>query len=635
MNKVAHEQGSHMKSSSQSSLLTQQRFLPYFITQFLGAFNDNIFKNVLLLFVAFASVDTLPISSNLFINLAAGLFILPFFLFSALAGVLADKYEKSWFIRKVKLLEILIMSLGAIGFIYESYGILLLLLFLMGTQSAFFGPVKYALLPQQLEPKELVSGNALVETGTFLAILIGTLGAGLIASHESAKIVAAVCIVLFAVMGYGASCFIPNAPSNAPDMKIKWRPIALTRQTLKIAKKDRPTFQALMAISWFWFLGAAYLTQFPNFTKIHLNGTESAVAFLLALFSVGIAIGSLACDKLSNHRIEIGIVPMGSFGISLFGLLMALAVPENLPQFESFNQFVGHSELWPLFAYLLLLGISGGIFIVPLYALMQFRAEPNERAQVIAGLNIYNSLFMVGSAVLGIVCLSLLELNIVELFILLAAMNTLVVLYLVYQVPIYAFRFFTWVVTHTMYRVKHKNLHHLPEKGGALIICNHVSYMDALLLSAVCPRLIRFVMEEDYAKLPPIRRFLKRAGVIPISATNRRSIRNAFNEVEQALHDGHIVCIFPEGRLTSDGEIGEFMRGMELIIKRSPVPVIPMALKGLWGSYFSRFKGRACKGLPTRFWTKLEIEAGDAIDPKQASCEVLRQKVIEIRGDFR
>ncbi|WP_061019616.1 MFS transporter [Vibrio splendidus] len=624
-----------MNNSSQSSLLTQKRFLPYFITQFLGAFNDNIFKNVLLLFVAFASVDTLPISSNLFINLAAGLFILPFFLFSALAGVLADKYEKSWFIRKVKLLEVVIMSLGAIGFIYESYGILLLLLFLMGTQSAFFGPVKYALLPQQLETKELVSGNALVETGTFLAILIGTLGAGIIASEEEAKLIAAVCIVSFAVLGYLSSCFIPQAPSNAPDLTVKWQPIKLTRATLAIAKKDRPTFQALMSISWFWFLGAAYLTQFPNFTKLHLNGTESSVAFLLALFSVGIAIGSLACDKLSNHRIEIGIVPMGSLGISIFGLLMAISIPESLPNFNSFHQFVMYSELWPLFAYLLLLGISGGIFIVPLYSLMQLRAKPDERAQVIAGLNIYNSLFMVGSAVLGIVCLSVLELSIPQLFVLLALGNTLVMLYLFHQVPIYAFRFFTWVVTHTMYRVKHKNLHHLPEKGGALIVCNHVSYMDALLLSAVCPRLIRFVMEEEYTKLPPIRRFLKRAGVIPISATNRSSIRNAFKEVERALHEGHIVCIFPEGKLTSDGEVAEFMRGMELIIKRSPVPVIPMALKGLWGSYFSRYKGRACKGLPTRFWTKLEIEAGEPISPKEASCETLRQSVSNLRGTLR
>ncbi|KII79654.1 MFS transporter [Vibrio renipiscarius] len=624
-----------MPQQSQTSLLMQRRFLPYFITQFFGAFNDNIFKNVLLLFVAFAGVGALPVSSHLFINLAAGLFILPFFLFSASAGVLADKYEKSGFIRKVKLAEIGIMLFGAIGFITESYLILLILLFLMGTQSAFFGPVKYALLPQQLTDKELVPGNALVETGTFLAILLGTLGAGVIASADNANYIAAGCVVLFALFGYFASRSIPEAAASAPDLTFRWQPIKDTKKTLAIAKSDRVIFQSIMAISWFWFLGAAYLTQFPNFTKIYLNGSESAVSFLLALFSIGIATGSMACDKLSNHRIEIGIVPLGSLGISIFGWLMASSVPDSLPTFESFNQFIGYQPLWPLFTYLLLLGVSGGIFIVPLYAMMQQRAKITERAQVIAALNIFNSLFMVGSAILGIVCLSIIELSIPQFFLLLAAFNLLVALYLFNQVPIFVVRFLLWVTTHTMYRVTHKNLHHLPEKGGALIVCNHVSYMDALLLSGAYPRLIRFVMQEEYANLPPIRRFLKRAGVIPISSTNRGSIRRAFNQVEQDLNDGHIVCIFPEGHLTNDGEIKEFMRGMDIILRRSPVPVIPMALKGLWGSYFSRYKGQACQGRPTRFWSKVEIEAGEPVSPEQATTHTMRQKVAELRGACR
>ncbi len=617
------------------SLLTQRRFFPYFATQFLGAFNDNIFKNVLLLLVAFASVDTLSISSNLFINLAAGLFILPFFLFSASAGVLADKYEKSAFIRKVKLAEIVIMVLGAIGFITQSYLILLLLLFLMGTQSAFFGPVKYALLPQQLKQHELVPGNALVETGTFLAILLGTLGAGVIASADQAKYIAAGCVVLFAVLGYLASRFIPKAPASAPELVFKWRPWSQTRHTLKIAKSDRPVFWSLMAISWFWFLGATYLTQFPNFTKLYLHGNESAVSFLLALFSIGVAVGSLACDKISNHRIEIGIVPLGSLGITIFGALMASSVPDSLPSYLSFHEFVTDTELWPTFAYLLLLGASGGVFIVPLYAMMQQRSKESERAQVVAALNIYNSLFMVASAVLGIVCLSLLNMSIPQLFLLLAAINLVVTALLFFSVPIFVVRFLVWLLTHSLYRVKHKNLHNLPEQGGALLVCNHVSYMDALLLSAVCPRLIRFVMEEDYANYPPVRRFLKRAGVIPICAKRKGSIRRAFNDVEQALRDGHIVCIFPEGRLTPDGEVHDFMRGMDIILKRSPVPVIPMAIKGLWGSYFSRQKGTACCGLPNRFWSRIEIEAGAPVLPDIATTESMQQQVKALRGDWQ
>ncbi|EGQ8985354.1 MFS transporter [Vibrio alginolyticus] len=624
-----------MSSDRQPSLLTQRKFLPYFITQFFGAFNDNIFKNVLLLFVAFAGSSALPISSNLFINLAAGLFILPFFLFSASAGVLADKYEKSWFIRKVKLFEIAIMLLGAIGFITESYGVLLLLLFLMGTQSAFFGPVKYALLPQKLNAKELVPGNALVEAGTFIAILIGTLGAGIIASADNAKYLAAFCVVIFALLGYLSSRSIPFAAASAPNLSFRWQPYKQTKHTLSIAKSDRVVFQCIMAISWFWFLGAAYLTQFPNFTKIYLNGTESAVSFLLALFSIGIALGSLLCNWISNHRIEVGIVPIGAFGITVFGYLMATSIPNDLPTFHNFVDFFRYELFWPLFFYLLMIGASGGLFIVPLYALMQHRAKETERAQVIAGLNIFNSLFMVGSAVLGIVCLSVIKMTIPQLFALLAILNFLVAAYIFLQIPIFVVRFVMWMLTHTIYRVKHKNLHNLPEHGGALIVCNHVSYMDALLLSAVCPRLIRFVMEEDYANLPPLRRFLRRTGVIPISASNRSSIRRAFNDVEAALSEGHIVCIFPEGRLTSDGEMNEFMRGIDIILRRSPVPVIPVALKGLWGSYFSRAKGRACCGLPTRFWSKLEIEAGQPVPPNEATAKTMFDKVHQLRGDWR
>lgn len=624
-----------MAQSISVNLLKTQRFLPYFITQFFGAFNDNIFKNVLLLFVAFAGPQMLPLSSNLFINLAAGLFILPFFLFSATAGVLADRYEKSQFIRKVKLAEILIMVLGAIGFITQSYIILLILLFLMGTQSAFFGPVKYALLPQQLKTKELLAGNALVETGTFLAILLGTLGAGIIASVDNAHYIAAASVVIFAVLGYLSSLYIPLAPASNPDLEVRWRPISQTRETLKIAHQDKVVFQCIMAISWFWLLGASYLTQFPNFTKTHLLGNEAAVAVLLSLFSIGIALGSLLCTKLSKDRIDIGIVPIGSVGISLFGYLMASGIPDNLPQFTTVVDFISHSALWPMFGYLLALGASGGLFIVPLYALMQKQAKEGERARVIAALNIYNSLFMVVSAVMGIVTLSILELSIVQLFLLLSLLNLIMAINLILKAPIFAVRFLVWIMTTLCYRVTHKNLHLLPEKEGALLVCNHVSYMDALIISAASPRLIRFVMEEDYANYPPARRFLKRAGVIPISAQRKGSIRRAFVEIEQALAQGEIVCIFPEGRLTADGEMQPFMRGLDLILKRSPVPVIPMAIKGLWGSFYSRHKGRACKGVPNRFRAKIEVEAGEAVPPSIASSQLMFDRVAKLRGDYR
>ncbi|MGL5430880.1 MAG: MFS transporter [Vibrio sp.] len=618
-----------------SALLTDRRFLPYFITQFLGAFNDNIFKNVLLLLVAFAGTQALPISSDLFINLAAGLFILPFFLFSASAGVLADKLEKSRYIRQVKLLEIAIMLGGAIGLVTQNYLILLLLLFLMGTQSAFFGPVKYALLPQHLRAEELVPGNALVETGTFLAILLGTVGAGILASAEQARYLAAAAIVLFALLGYLASRSIPLAPASAPDLDFRWQPLTHTKQTLQIAQRDRAIFQAIMAISWFWLLGAVYLTQFPNFTRLYLHGNEAAVSFLLALFSIGIALGSLACDKLSGHRIELGIVPLGSLGMSLFGYLMASAIPNDLPQFTTLSDFVAYAGLWPIFAYLLLIGVCGGIFIVPLYAMLQQRAKATERAQIIAALNIYNSLFMVGSALLGVVCLSILALTIPQLFALLAVANSVVALAMLRQLPIISVRFLLWIASHVLYRVRYKNMQLIPEQGGALLVCNHVSYLDALLLSAACPRLIRFVMQEEYANWSLLKRFLNRAGVIPISANNRASLRRAFNQIEQALTAGQLVCIFPEGHLSADGEIRPFMRGLDLIVQRSPAPVIPLAIKGVWGSYFSRYQGRACQGVPRRFRARLEIEVGEPVAPQQATAAKMQQQVAELRGDWR
>lgn len=620
--------------AKQAKLLTQRRFLPYFLTQSLGAFNDNIYKNTLLLFVAFASVDSLPISSNLFINLAAGLFILPFFLFSAPAGVLADKYEKSAFIRKIKIAEIIIMLFGALAFILKDYTLLLILLFLMGTQSAFFGPVKYALLPQQLKDEELVSGNALVETGTFLAILFGTIAAGFIASQEHAKYIAAGTVVLFAVLGYLTSRSIPYAEAIAPDLPFKWQPIKQTKQTFRIAKKDPAVFLSIMGISWFWFLGASYLTQFPNFTHLHLNDNAITVTVLLALFSIGIAIGSLGCDVLSKHRVELGIIPLGCLGITIFGLNLALYTPMSPTEVTGFTTILLHPDLFPVFINLFFLGISGGVFIVPLYTLIQKRPEPKHRSQIIAANNIYNALFMVASAILGIVCLSILNLSIPQFFILLAALNGVVTLFLFCKVPVFIIRFLLWCLTHTLYRVKHQELQNLPEEGGALLVCNHITYMDAFILSGACPRPIRFVMEEEYAELPLIKYFFRITDVIPINATKSSSIRRAFFDIEDALANGEIVLIFPEGVLTSDGEMGGFLRGMDIILKRSPVPVIPMALRGLWGSLFSRHGGKAILKRPRRCWSKIEVVAGEPVLPHLATSAIMREKVAQLRGNW-
>lgn len=624
-----------MSGKPQARLLTKRRFLPYFITQALGAFNDNVYKNILLILIAFTVPGTLPFSSDLLINLAAGLFILPFFLFSASAGVLSDKYDKAAIMRVVKLAEIVIMSLAAIAFITESYMMLLLLLFLMGTQSAFFGPAKYALLPQHLKKEELVSGNALVETGTFLAILLGTLLAGIIANQSNAAYIAAISVVTFAILGYLSARWIPEAKPSNPNIAFRWQPISQTKHTLAIARKDKTIFQCIMGISWFWFLGACYLTQLPNFAKLYLGGNAAAVSFLLTLFSVGIAIGSLLCDRLSGHRIEPGIVPIGSLGITVFGAGLMFMSPDTIPQTMGIAEFITHPALFGVFISLLMLGVSGGIFIVPLYAMMQHRAQESERAQVIAANNIWNSIFMVASAVCAILILSVLALSIPVFFLILAVLNLLVMIYIYVQVPDFFWRFLVWLVSHTLYRVKHKDLANIPTTGGALVISNHVSYMDALLLAGACPRPIRFLMDNDIYNLPLIKHFCRACKVIPIDATDRKSILKAFVQVSKHLEEGDVVCVFPEGTLTPDGEIGPFMRGIDLIIRRSPVPVVPVALQGLWGSYFSREGGRALLKWPKRFWSKVNIIAGDPIAADEASSEKLRERVLTLRGENR
>ncbi len=412
-----------------SSLLKERRFLPYFITQSLGAFNDNVYKNILLILVAFSAPNTINISTDLFINAAAALFILPFFLFSAFAGELTDKFEKSSLIRQIKMAEIIIMSLASIALIYEQFFILLFLLFLMGTQSAFFGPVKYALLPQTLKTNELISGNALVETGTFLAILFGTLLAGIIAAHSYAKEISAFFVVFIAICGYVSARNIPVSPANNPDLKITFSPLQQIKNTLSISHKDKLVLQSILGTSWFWFLGTCYLTQFPNYAKNYLGGSESTVSFLLALFSLGISLGAFACNKLSDQHIKQSIIPLGALGLSFFGIDLFFSTPSSFQSLTSLTAFISQPSLWWVFFDLFMIGFFASLFIIPLYAIIQTRSDPKECSQVIAALNIYNALFMVIAAILGIFVLSVLHLSIPDFFLIIALLNLLVSIY--------------------------------------------------------------------------------------------------------------------------------------------------------------------------------------------------------------
>ncbi len=618
-----------MSQNGQFSLLNTRKFLPYFLTQALGAFNDNLYKNALLLFITFGLIGQQQ-DPALLTNLAAGLFILPFFIFSPVAGQIADKMEKSKLIRWIKLAEIVIMFLAAGAVLFDSLWLMMTLLFLMGLQSAIFGPVKFAFLPQQLKQDEIVGGNALVEMGTFLAILAGTISAGLLFDFESNKFLIAAGIIVFAIAGYFTSTFIPTSPANDPELKVNWNPFTEFKHTFSLARKNHAIFLSIMAISWFWFMGASYLTQFPNFAKQTLGGNTQVVTLLLTLFSMGVGLGSLLCEKLSDHKIELGIVPIGSIGMSLFGIDLYFAISQIhiLDKMDAIS-FISQSENWRMMFDIAMISTFGGIFIVPLQAVIQTRSEEKNRARIIAANNMFNALFMVASAIFSIIALVVIKITITEYFLILAIMNIIVAIYVYAQVPEFALRFCIWILSHTMYRVTKQGLDNIPEQGPAVLVCNHVSYVDAMLIAGAYHRPIRFVMDRGISEMPGLKHFFKMAKTIPICSPKADAdvYETAFKRIKEELDAGNLVCIFPEGKISKDGNIDTFKKGIERILKESPVDVIPLSLNGLWGSYFSHKGGHALTTRPKRFWSKVQLKAGPKCAGTSSNALELESKV--------
>ena len=624
-----------MSHPSQFTLLRTRRFLPFFITQLLGAFNDNIFKQSLILAILYKL--TIEGDRSIWVNLCALLFILPFFLFSALAGQFGEKFNKDALIRAIKIGEIVIMAVGATGFLTNHLELMLLALFAMATHSALFGPVKYSIMPQALHDDELVGGNGLVEMGTFLAILAGTIGAGIMMSSTHYAPVVAVAIVAVAVLGYLASRSIPRAAASTPQLRLDWNIFTQSWATLRMGLGQTPAVsRSIVGNSWFWFVGAIYLTQIPAYAKEWLYGDETVVTLILTVFSVGIALGSMLCEKLSGRKVEIGLVPFGSFGLTVFGLLLwwhSGGFPQNV-QANDWLAVLSYGQAWWVLFDILGLGVFGGFYIVPLYALIQSRTAENERARVIAANNILNALFMVVSAIVSILLLSVAKLSIPELFLVVSLLNIAVNTYIFKIVPEFTMRFMIWLLSHSMYRVEHRNLQAIPDEGAALLVCNHVSFVDALLIGGAVRRPIRFVMYYKIYRLPVLNFIFRTAGAIPIAGRHEdiQIYEQAFARIAQYLKDGELVCIFPEGKLTADGEMNEFRGGVTRILEEMPVPVIPMALQGLWGSFFSRDPN---KGLFHRIWSRVVLVAGEPVAVEAATPEQLHSVVGGLRGSAR
>jgi len=629
--------------SSQFNLLRQRRFAPFFVTQFLGAFNDNVFKNALVVLLTYQAAQWTTLKVELLANLAAGIFILPFFLFSATAGQLADKYDKAKLARLVKVLEITIMLVAGAGFALHSLAVLLTALFLLGCHSTLFGPVKYALLPQHLHPDELVGGNALVEAGTFVAILIGTLSGGLLAGLSNGTLWITGCGLAVAVGGYFASRGIPPAPAPEPQLRVNPNPFTETWRNIAFARENRTVFLSILGISWFWLYGALFLAQFPAYAKNVLGGSEAVVTLLLATFTLGIGIGSLLCERLSGKQVEIGLVPFGSIGLTLFGLDLAFASPGDLltPVAQG-EAMIGVAALlaqpgsWHVLFDLLLIGLFGGFFIVPLYALVQQRSAVGHRARIIAGNNILNALFMVVGALSAGALLSA-GLSIPALFAVAAVANAAVAIYIYKLVPEFLLRFIAWLLVHTIYRLEKRGLEHIPESGPALLVCNHVTYVDALVLMAGSPRPVRFVMDHRIFRWPVLAYVFRHGRAIPIASAKEDPalMERAFAEVASALDAGDLVAIFPEGRLTDNGDMAGFRPGVTRILERNPVPVVPLALQGLWGSVFSRHPGRGLGRFGIGLFPRIALVGAPPLAAAEASPERLQDVVTGLRGARR
>jgi 1-acyl-sn-glycerol-3-phosphate acyltransferase len=622
--------------SNQSGLLRARRFAPLFVTQFLGALNDNVLKNAMVVLLTFQAATWTTLKPELLANLAAGVFILPFFLFSATAGQLADKYDKAALARMVKLLEIAIVLICGAGFWLHSLAVLFAGLFLLGLHSTLFGPVKYAILPQHLKNEELVGGNALIEAGTFVAILLGTLLGGLLAGSGDGTTWITVVGLAIAVGGYVASRGIPAAVPPAPTLAISANPLTETWRNINFARENQTVFLSIMGISWFWLFGALFLAQFPAYTKNVLGGSETAVTLLLATFTFGIGVGSLLCEKLSAKRVELGLVPLGSIGLTLFALDLALASPATPAAGLGALGLMQLGSTWRVLLDLALIGIFGGFFIVPLYALVQQRSNPEHGARIIAANNIMNALFMVVGALAAAGMLAA-GLSIPMLFAVAAVCNAAVALFIYGLVPEFLLRFIIWMLIHSVYRLRVRELAEIPEDGPAVIVCNHVSFVDALVIMAACKRPIRFVMDHQIFRWPVLNFVFRTSKAIPIASAKEdpAMMEKAFEEVGRALDAGDLVGIFPEGKITADGNINPFRPGITRILGRNPVPVVPMALRGLWGSFFSRKDGAAMtRPFRRGLFSSIELVVGAAIAANEAAPERLQSVVKAMRGEW-
>ena len=569
-------------------LIKSRRFLPLFLTQFLGAANDNLFKSALIMLITFSLAEKAGLDGPILVTLAAGIFIAPFFLFSAIAGQLADRFDKAKIAKLVKVVEIIIMTGAAYAFTTDNPYVLMTVLFLMGTQSALFGPVKYSILPQHLKQEELISANAMMGAGTFLAILIGTIAGGLLILTEGGVQLVSILVVVIAGLGLATSLFIPAAPAASDGVRINANIFGETVTMLRHASSRREVFLSILGISWFWLVGATFLSQFPAYAKDVLGGDENIVTLFLAVFSIGIGLGSMLCSRILKGEVTAKFVPFSALTMTAF--MIDLYVASTQVTFVAGTQismFLSDPMGLRILADLLMVAISGGLFIVPLYAILQTRGDAAHRARDIAANNIFNALFMVASALIIAVMLGS-GLTIPDVFLTVAIANAFVAIYICKLLPDELIKAFLRWTFKLAFRAEIKGLDHWQKVGEkAVIVVNHVSLLDAALLAAFLPEKPLFAVNTQIAAKWWTKPFLALVDAFPMDPTKPMSTKGLI----KAVNEGRKCVIFPEGRITVTGGLMKVYEGPAMVADKTDADILPIRIDGAEFSYFSRLKG--------------------------------------------
>lgn len=622
-------------------LFTTKRFAPFYVAMSMEAFNDNLFKSALVILIAYSFPKE---QADILVQLCAGIFILPFFLFSGITGQLCDKYDKSTIIRMVKTFEVIIMITASFGFFSHQIPLLITALFMMGIHSTVFGPAKYSILPQHLNDDELLFGNSLVSLGTFLAILFGTILAGYLVSKDVVANYSmypiSISIITIALIGLSGSLFIPKAPPASPSLKIRWNPLTETIRTIKLANTKKSLLLSILGISWFWFYGFFFLASLPSYCRDALGGDEIVASLLLTLVSVGMGLGSVVVNKFSNDKMELGIIHFAGIGLSLFAIdlfLVGKTAPENLATFLSIKEIVSNPLNYRIFVDLFLIGLSGGAFIVPLYVLLQEKSPKEIASQIIASNNIINALFMVGAALFAIILFKL-GLSIITIFLVVGLINLFILSFIFYLIPRDFLKMFVNIIIRLFYRFSVNGSENLPKNGPYIIVANHLSFIDPFVIAAGIPHPPCYVMDMDYYVIPVFKQICDIGKAIPITPKkiDPHALDRAFLLMEKRIEEGEVVALFPEAFITRDGEMIPFKDGFVRLAKEMKVPVVPIAITGLWGSWFTRSNGKALSGFPLRkLWAKIGINIGKPVPYTEASADLLYKMVKELRGENR